>query len=212
MSELSDQRKKDIVYKLVKKNGISQFSEKVLEKTEIFNSTDHMSFNVFSEGISLYAICDFEKMVEDYKNITGNTVPVITVVAQKKAYIRDKKIKGFKDARSSVYKQSVIEEILFYFKEDYVKYNKEYVSIFDFSRYIIALKSVEFDCKTEGALIKGESIKLRKRIEAVKNGSSTYFLKFGCNIRMIETGFKKKDICHYFNVEDLIKLEKYYSK
>lgn len=204
MSKLSSQRKKDIVYKLVKDKGVNAFSEVVLNKLDIFSSTDFISFDMFTTGISLYVACDFELMVKDYKNETGHHIPSITVPSVKKAFVKQSSDK------THLYKASVIKQILNHYKNDFVKYNKEYVSLLEFSRYLLAIKNVNFNESTEKKVLLKDTIKQRKRIEMIAKESSPYF-KQGGRVRMIEADFTKKDICYYYNLEDLLNLENFYS-
>lgn len=205
MKKLSEQRKKDIAYKIVKNNGVNCFSENVLCKLDNFSATDFISFDMFSSGISLYAVCDFNKMVNDYIKDTGDYIPSIKVPSYKKAFM------AVPDSETYLYKASVIKQILNYFKDDFVKYNKEYVSLIDFARFIFACQGVVVEPEKEQKMLFANAIKNRKRLDAIKNGTSPY-LKSGGFVRSIETGFKKKDICYYFNLQDLINLENHYTK
>lgn len=204
MNDLSVQRKKDIAYKLVKEDGISNFSELTLYKLQVFSSASMLTFKAFSSGISKYALMDFDKAVAVYESETGNVVPKERIYSERIAF--NKEVQELVCA----YKLSVINEILEYFKDRYKFFNNDYVSLIDFSRYVLALNGTEYTEEDEEKIIAGESIKQRKRIEKVKKGLIIKNEK-PLQIRLKETDMVKKDICYSYNLNDLMKIENYYN-
>jgi hypothetical protein len=193
-NELSVSRKKMIAYKIVNKNaGDLCFS--TLSKFNLFKSADIIHFSNLSKGISKYALIDFDKMVLEYEKINKEKVTKFKIMQEFRPH--------FKPEFVNFYHANTIKKILKFFGADFNRFNKEYVSISDYSRYVLAIKGFKANTQEEeDKKIKIESCKQRKRIENNK-------IK---EISKIESGLKKKDVCYLYSIKDLDYLENYYSK
>ncbi len=191
-NELSVSRKKMIAYKIINEDA-GNLCASTLAKFNLFKSADIVHFSNLSKGISKYALLDFDKMVDEYERLTNEKVSKFKVMQEFRAH--------YKPEFVNFYNLVTIEKVLNYFGDDYKKFNVEYSSIYNYSRYALALKCRKGDTpEEEERMIKIECCKQRKRIENNKTVSK------------IESGLRKKDICYLYNVCDLDDLEKNFSK
>ncbi len=188
--QLSESRKKAIAYKIINKD-IKNLCSSTLAQFRLFKSADIIHFSNISGGASVYALVDFDKMVNAYEKENNTTVVKYNIAQEFKPHQKPEFV--------YFYNKSVIKKVLDYFGEDYVKFNKEYCTIYDYARYSLAKNNIKFIRKDEEKVIKSEAIKHRKRIENEKN-----------NVRKIESGIVKRHTCYLYNVEDLELIDSYY--